>query len=68
MSNELVQVSVDFVCRTDAAILIDPCNRERNIWFPLSLVEFEEDLNELKVGDSFELQVQEWIALENGLI
>ena len=60
-----VEVSVEFVRRTDRAILVKDGGDEE-LWLPLSQVEdFAEDA---KPGDALDISLPEWLAKEKGLI
>ena len=65
MSKERVEVDVEEIRRTDAAILVSDAD-DKQIWLPLSqVVILEEDF---LPGGSMKLLIPEWLAIKNGLV
>lgn len=74
MSNEPVDVSVDVVHVTDAAVLVRPAQKGQlslfdegpePVWLPLSKVECEEEL--VKGDRAVTIAIPEWLREERGL-
>lgn len=71
MSKRTVEISTHVVHATEAALAckLDPNDEKENtIWVPKSLVENLDQLGEIKFGQMYELEVQEWFAEQEGMI
>ena len=64
MSNERVEIDVEFVDSTESAILVEDAD-DKKIWLPLSQVEI---LEEALSGEGLKLSIPEWLAIEKGLV
>ena len=65
MNDSRVEVDVEEIRRTDAAILVRDAD-DKQIWLPLSqVVILEEDF---LPGGSMKLLIPEWLAIEKGLV
>ena len=64
-SAELAKIPATAVRESERAILVDVGDR-RNHWIPKSLI--HDDSEVWKLGQSGELVVPEWFALQEGLI
>lgn len=64
--SNLVDLSVEFLHHTDAAVLVSGGDKE--VWLPKSKCEIEVDLDSLKRGDAIEVTCEDWLAKEKGLI
>lgn len=63
MSNELCIVEdLEILHETDAAILVS-IGEGQNIWLPKSKIDYDGG-----VGDTIDVEMPEWLALEKGLI
>ena len=65
MSSTKIEVDVEEIRRTDAAILVADAD-DKQIWLPLSqVVILEEDVFP---GGLIKLSIPEWLAIEKGLV
>lgn len=63
MSQELIELSLDLVKKSDGALLVSDGDNEA--WLPKSLIEYDE---EPERGRSIDIELPEWLAIEKGLI
>jgi hypothetical protein len=59
---EMVEIDVEVIAKTDAAILITDGDMET--WIPLSQIFDPEDYEE---DNSYTIEIPEWLAIEKGL-
>ena len=64
--SELVWIAVIIKQETDLAILVDH-GTEDNEWIPKSQVSDQSE-DPYQVGDSLEIEIPEWLALEKDMI
>ena len=67
MSNEVEEIKCTVVKLSDAAVLVDhdgvPFN---NQWIPYSVLNI--DASDLVVGETYDLDIPEWMAADKGMI
>ena len=61
-NNKTVEVTVDIIHETDAALLVSDAGEE--VWIPKSQITEEIPMS----GNTSQLEIPEWLALEKGLI
>ena len=64
--NDPVEVTVTFLHATASAVLVEHCELE--IWLPRSALTYDGDFDLLDRGELVDIEVQEWLAFERGLI
>ena len=64
MSDERVEIDVEKIRSTEAAILVRDAD-DREVWLPLSRVEI---LEQNYAGDQVKLLIPEWLAIKKGLV
>ena len=74
MSSEFVDMAVEYLWHTDGAVLVSDGARIE-AWFPLEYVRFNDQdgttpgvFDGLSRNQSINLEAQEWIAINKGLI
>ena len=63
MSKELIELSLDLVKMSNEALLVSDGDNEA--WLPKSLIEYDEEPDR---GDSIDIKLPEWLAIEKGFI
>lgn len=67
MSNELIELELEFLHHTDDSVLIKEGKRE--IWIPKKLCEnYPTFVDDIKRNSNITMKVQHWYALKEGLI
>jgi hypothetical protein len=67
VSDEEVELRVEYVHSTDDAILID-AGLEENVWLPKSQVDCIEFFEDMEAGKTYSIFIPEWLATEKELI
>jgi hypothetical protein len=64
--DKIVEIDVELIAVTDMAVFVDE-GKEDPVWIPKSQTQ-NEDIDEMQIGDTFTLEIPEWLALEKELI
>jgi len=67
VKSNLIDITVQLKHQTDLAILVTD-DGTNAIWLPKSQIECDVDLDNADVGDTIEVTLPEWLALDKGLI
>jgi hypothetical protein len=63
MSKELIEISFDLIAMSNSALPVSDGDVEA--WIPKSLIEYNEEPSR---GDSIDIKLPEWLAIEKGFI
>ena len=63
-----VELDGTYLHQTSDGIKIDFHGDGEGVWLPKSLIDVEADLDLLNQGDSVEVEIPPWLAMEKGLI
>lgn len=68
MRSDIIDVSVQFQHKTEKAICVRETEDGEDIWFPLSQIEVDADINDLRRGEIVEISGPEDLIMDKGLI